>query len=153
MNGEKYSIVFSGEILPGQDVETVKEKVAALYKVPVDRCNNLFVGKPIVMKKDISFQQAQKYKRAFVRIGAVCHIREMGDSTTKKEDSSPEDKTQRKDANEITTGTAQNSELLVNSTEEGKPSLSCYKLLPHILHKIMAIAPESNYQYLRQKTS
>lgn len=71
-----YRIVFSGEIAPGQDIETVKSKVAALYKIPVERCERMFSGRPVTIKKDVDYQTAQKYKTAFERTGAICKIEE-----------------------------------------------------------------------------
>jgi uncharacterized protein YbjQ (UPF0145 family) len=73
----RYKVVFSGEIAPGQDLQQVKTKVAALYKVPVAQCERLFSGQPVKIKENLDYQTAQKYQHAFERTGAVCRIEEQ----------------------------------------------------------------------------
>ncbi len=70
----RYKVVFSGEIAPGQNIEQVKSKVAALYKVPVEKCEGMFTGRLVTIKDNVDYQTAQKYKNAFDRTGAICRI-------------------------------------------------------------------------------
>ncbi|MBD3305145.1 heavy metal-binding domain-containing protein [candidate division KSB3 bacterium] len=69
-----YRVVFAGEIAPGQDLETVKANVAALYKMPVERCERLFSGRRVTIKDRVDYRTAEKYVHAFERVGAVCYI-------------------------------------------------------------------------------
>jgi len=39
----EYKIVFSGEIAPGQDIEVVKNSIAALFKIPVAKCESMLL--------------------------------------------------------------------------------------------------------------
>jgi uncharacterized protein YbjQ (UPF0145 family) len=71
---QRYKVVFSGEIAPGQDIEQVKLKVAALYKVPVEKCAGMFTGRLVTIKDNVDYQTAQKYQKAFENIGAICRI-------------------------------------------------------------------------------
>jgi uncharacterized protein YbjQ (UPF0145 family) len=71
---QRYKVVFSGEIAPGQDIEQVKLKVAALYKVPVEKCAGMFTGRLVTIKDNVDYQTAQKYKKAFENIGVICRI-------------------------------------------------------------------------------
>lgn len=71
---QRYKVVFSGEIAPGQDIEQVKLKVAALYKVPVEKCANMFTGGLVTIKDNVDYQTAQKYKKAFENTGVICRI-------------------------------------------------------------------------------
>lgn len=73
----RYKVIFSGEIAAGQNLETVKTKVAAIYKVPVERCEHMFSGRPVTIKGDLDYQAAQKYQKAFERVGAICRIEEV----------------------------------------------------------------------------
>ncbi len=73
----RYKVVFSGELAPEQDLERVKAKVAALYKVPVEKCDYMFTGRPVTIRGDLDYQSAQKYKNAFARAGAICKIQEV----------------------------------------------------------------------------
>jgi uncharacterized protein YbjQ (UPF0145 family) len=70
----RYKVIFAGEIAPGQNIEHVKLKVAALYKVPVERCEGMFTGRLVTIKDNLDYQTAQKYKAAFERTGAICRI-------------------------------------------------------------------------------
>ena len=70
----RYRVVFSGEIVPGQDIEQVKLKVAALYKVPIEKCASMFTGRLVTVKDNVDYQTAQKYKKAFENTGAICRI-------------------------------------------------------------------------------
>lgn len=73
---QAYHVVFFGDIAPGHQLEEVKQRVAALYKVPLTRCEHLFQGKKRIIKKNTDLQTAHKYKRTFEKTGAVCSIEE-----------------------------------------------------------------------------
>ncbi len=73
----RYKVVFSGELAAGQDLQKVKTRVAALYKVPAERCDHLFSGRTMTIKDDLDYQTAQKYQRLFEQTGAVCYIEPM----------------------------------------------------------------------------
>lgn len=73
----RYKVVFSGEIAPGQDIDAVKAKVAALYKVSVEQCEYMFSGRSVTIKGDLDYQTAQKYKNVFEQTGAICRIEEV----------------------------------------------------------------------------
>ncbi len=73
----RYKVVFSGVVASGREVETVQANVAALYKVPVERCQYMFSGKTVTIKGDLDAQAAQRYKTAFEKTGAVCRIVEQ----------------------------------------------------------------------------
>ncbi|GAK59985.1 hypothetical protein U27_06972 [Candidatus Vecturithrix granuli] len=75
MRGEQYTVMFSGEIQPGQQIETVKNNIAALFKLPVEKCEYLFTGNPVTIKTNLDYQAALKYQKAFEQRGAVCQIK------------------------------------------------------------------------------
>ncbi len=70
----RYKLVFSGEIAEGQDLDAVKTKIAALYKVSLERCDSMFSGKTVLIKDNLDRQAAQKYKKVFEKTGACCRI-------------------------------------------------------------------------------
>ena len=74
---KRYVMLFQGEIADGYQLEDVKENVAALYKIPVSKCERLFRGEMVTIKKNLDRQTVQKYKRAFEKTGALCLIKEM----------------------------------------------------------------------------
>lgn len=73
----RYKVIFAGELATGQDLQRVKTRVAALYKVPVERCEHLFSGRTMTIKDNLDHQTAQKYQRLFEQTGAICHIEPM----------------------------------------------------------------------------
>ena len=52
-------------------------KVAALYKVPVERCESMFTGRTVVVKENLDYETALKYQKAFSKTGAICQIEPM----------------------------------------------------------------------------
>jgi hypothetical protein len=72
---EQYAVIFSGKIQPGQNIETVKNNIAALFKLPVAKCEHLFTGNPVTIKTNLDYQAALKYQKAFEQRGAVCQIK------------------------------------------------------------------------------
>lgn len=69
-----YMIVLYGEILPGENLETVKEKLAKLFNLSEEQVNTLFSGDRQVVKKNIFNDDAMKYKYVIEKAGAVCHV-------------------------------------------------------------------------------
>jgi hypothetical protein len=67
----KYNLVFQGQILNGASLEEVKTRVAELFKADAKKTAVLFSGKPIVIKKNLDTDTAQKYLNAFKKAGAV----------------------------------------------------------------------------------
>lgn len=73
----RYKVTFSGEIAAGQEIHKVKDRVAKLYKVPVEQCEHLFSGRVVIIKENLDHQTAQKYQRIFSQTGAICRIETM----------------------------------------------------------------------------
>lgn len=87
---EHYTILFEGQILPGFDRETVKEKLAGLLKADSEAIEIMFSGKPVVIRKNVAPEIGEKYRAAMERAGALCTLRkesagEKPAATQKKE--------------------------------------------------------------------
>ena len=76
-----YMIVLYGEILPGENLVAVKEKLAKLFNLSEEQVNTLFSGVRQVVKKNIFNDDAMKYKYVIEKAGAVCHV-EVEESDT-----------------------------------------------------------------------
>ncbi len=74
MNKNNCRVVVNGEICPGAKIDSVKEKMAKLFKLTDEQVNTLFSGKRQVVKKNIDNDSARKYKDAIENTGAVCLI-------------------------------------------------------------------------------
>lgn len=80
----KYKITFTGKIADGFDPKIVKRKLNHLYKGKTRTVELFFKNRPIIVKKNISLEQAEKVKNAFDGIGLVCHVAPMELSFSKR---------------------------------------------------------------------
>ncbi len=76
-----YQIVFSGEIQPDADLQTVKQKLAKVFNADDARLAYMFSGKPVVIKRRADEITMIKFRAAFQRAGAICKIVELADQT------------------------------------------------------------------------
>jgi hypothetical protein len=74
-------VVFEGEILEGRQVQEVKRALAKLYSAGEDKIERFFSGKRLAIKKDVDYETAMKYAKAFERAGAVCRVEEIQAAT------------------------------------------------------------------------
>jgi aconitate hydratase len=74
---QKYRILFNGEIEPGQDLSTVKERLSQLFKTSPDQINRLFAGKPVTINNNLDYTAAQEYIVLMKNAGALCYFEPM----------------------------------------------------------------------------
>jgi len=77
MAGKLYRVIFEGEILEGSQVQEVKRALAKMYNRTEDQVERFFSGKRLAVKKDVDYETAMKYVKAFERAGAVCRVEEL----------------------------------------------------------------------------
>lgn len=70
-------LVFYGEILPGYDAATVKEKLTGLLKLQPSQINAVFSGQRIVLRKGMSKEEAELYLLHMQHIGVRALIEEI----------------------------------------------------------------------------
>lgn len=73
----KYKLVFARQIQDGADLVIVKEKLKKLFKNKENVVEKLFLQEKIILKKNLSKEDALKNKRIFENTGARCSIIEM----------------------------------------------------------------------------
>lgn len=74
-----HSVVFSGQIREGVAHEQVRNNFARLFRLDDEhKLNQLFSGKPVVLKKGLSADEARKYEQALLKAGAICEVRQTG---------------------------------------------------------------------------
>lgn len=71
----EYQVVFRGELVGDRPEQTVKQQLAALFKMPAAKVEALFSGKPVVVKRNLDQATARKFEAAFRKTGAVCELR------------------------------------------------------------------------------
>lgn len=74
MAAQRYRVVFAGEILDGLQLREVKRGLARLLKASEDQIERFFSGKRIAVKRDVDYETAMKYVKAFERVGAICRM-------------------------------------------------------------------------------
>jgi len=71
--------VISNGIASGQDADTVRVQLAALFKTSEDKIADL-LSETKVLKKLSDANHAQLYQAAFVKAGLDCYVQEMGEA-------------------------------------------------------------------------
>ncbi len=83
MESEKFDLVFSGQVANGHDVAQVKKNIAQLFRIDGAKVEALFSGKPIVLKKSLDAETANKYRVAMKKAGALVNIVQSAVATEK----------------------------------------------------------------------
>lgn len=78
-----YDIIFRGDILPGQQLSEVKERLARLFKTDADKINSLFSGAAVPLKRDLDQATAEKYRTVLQQAGAQVQVAEAGSIQTR----------------------------------------------------------------------
>ncbi len=72
----QYQLVFNGTISDGHEITEVKRNLASLFKTNEAKIDRLFANLPIVVKRDVDYDDALKYQRALRQAGAICQVEE-----------------------------------------------------------------------------
>ncbi len=78
-----YDIIFRGDILPGQNIQQVKLRLAQLFKVDSAKIDALFGGGAKPLKRNLEKPAAEKYILALRNAGADVQLAEAGKITSK----------------------------------------------------------------------
>ncbi|MEE8483174.1 MAG: hypothetical protein V3S46_01145 [Nitrospinota bacterium] len=70
----KYIVVFKGRLAEGKEPESVKKKLADIFKLKAKTVEKFFSGKMCIIKKDVELKTAQKIQFYFEKAGAVCEV-------------------------------------------------------------------------------
>ena len=77
-----YSIVFSGELKPTVSKEQAITNLAILFKKSEDSVAKLFSAKRVLIRRDLSQQDATKYQLALANAGIVTELLDQNDSAS-----------------------------------------------------------------------
>lgn len=70
MAEERFDLIFRGDIVLGQPLEEVKQRLQQLFKADAATIDRLFTGRPVALKRGLDAATADKYRRALHRAGA-----------------------------------------------------------------------------------
>jgi len=74
MSGKQYNVEFSGQVIPGWDIDEVKSNLTKLLKTNEEKIYKLFSGGRFVIKKNVDHQTAIKINNILKDAGADCII-------------------------------------------------------------------------------
>jgi hypothetical protein len=74
MSEKQYNVEFSGQVIPGWDIDEVKSNLAKLLKADEEKIYKLFSGGRFVIKKNVDHQTAIKINNVLKDAGADCII-------------------------------------------------------------------------------
>ena len=89
MSEELYEIAFSGQIVDGADLETVKRHIASIFKADEKRLQQLFSGRRVLIKREVDAATMAKYRGAFQKAGAICEVRTLVDPVSDQAEPPP----------------------------------------------------------------
>ena len=70
----RYEIAFSGELVPGAQLEVVQANLAKLFQADTQRIAQLFSGRRVVIKNNLDEAAAEKYRSTLERAGARVEV-------------------------------------------------------------------------------
>lgn len=77
-----YEIVFSGQLIPGAQLERVQANLGKLFHSDAQRLELLFSGRRLVLKNNLDVEAAEKYRSTLERAGALVEVLPMLSSNT-----------------------------------------------------------------------
>ncbi len=77
----RYRLVFRGKYLPGIAPAQVVGNLAALFRVPLSRIDELLATQPAIIKQDVSLEEANRYLEILAEAGLVSHLESLGGPT------------------------------------------------------------------------
>lgn len=75
MSDKPYKIIFSGEVMPNLEVETVKSNLVLMLDIPPEKVERMFSGQEIIIKRLDTLADAQIRQQKLEKAGAISHIR------------------------------------------------------------------------------
>jgi hypothetical protein len=72
-----YEIVFTGQLVPGAQLDKVQANLGKLFHSDAQRLELLFSGRRLVLKNNLDGEAAEKYRSTLERAGALVEVVEM----------------------------------------------------------------------------
>lgn len=78
MSNKLYEVVYIDKFDDLLAAELFRDQVRKRFKLASDQLTRLSTGLPVVVKKRLSFDEAQQYRTAIKQAGGVCWVQELG---------------------------------------------------------------------------
>lgn len=66
---ERFEVIFHGEMVRKNELMDIKHQMRAMFQLDAGRVEALFTGQPLVIKRNLTKELAEKYKRAIAQAG------------------------------------------------------------------------------------
>ncbi len=76
MTEEQFRIVLKG-YSTGKGEYYIEEDFAKLFKITPEKAKELFKSSPTILKENLSFEQANRYKNSIEKTSASCEVESM----------------------------------------------------------------------------
>lgn len=80
--GDQCQLVFYGEVLPGHDAAVARAHLGGLLKLSEAQLDQVFSGRKVVLRKDISGKQADQYVERLAKMGLCVLAEPLGSAPT-----------------------------------------------------------------------
>ena len=74
MADDRFDLIFRGDIVLGQPLSDVKQRLQRLFKADEARIEGLFTGRPVALKRQLDAATAQKYQKVLQQAGALVEV-------------------------------------------------------------------------------
>lgn len=74
MADERFDLIFRGDIVLGQSLPDVKQRLQQLFKADAAKIEQLFTGRPVALKRQLDAATAKKYQQVLHKAGAQVSV-------------------------------------------------------------------------------
>lgn len=92
MSDRRFEVIFRGDVVPGQSLMDVKRRLAELFSAPAAKVEQMFSGRPVVIKRDLDEEAAARYRVALKDAGALVELRPVDPDSQIGKDTNRADK-------------------------------------------------------------
>ncbi len=77
-----YQVLFSGDVSQNVKQDTVRENLAKILGIDERKAKQLFSGRTVVIKSQLSQTEALEVQTQFAELGAICRVKDLTPQTT-----------------------------------------------------------------------
>ncbi len=74
MAEERFDLSYKGDLAPGADPASVRERLTAVFKLSAAGAERLFTGRPVILKRNADAVAAARFTEVFEQAGAILTV-------------------------------------------------------------------------------
>lgn len=115
MDDQLIDVFFRGDIVPGENIMGVRERLKKLFNADDQQLQQLFSGRPVVIRRNLDGPAAELYKESMLKAGALVELRPAKVAAESAEATAPD---ATKVATQVTQGPASGGNSAPERTSE-----------------------------------